>query len=272
LALIKKFSLPILLILFGAYLSVSAAMYFAQDRLLYNSSGENLSPQQQGLRDVEVIKLKTPDGEVLQAWFHQPALNMPTILFFHGKGGNISNRSDRFAYYVSKGYGVMFPEYRGFGLSTGKPSEVGFRIDSETAYVWLNSKGISPDKILIAGESLGTGVAVMLAAHRPAKALSLEAPYSSIADVAADRYWWLPVRFLIKDDFNAMAEIRKVKIPVLMQHGTNDKTIPIKFGQTLFSAANQPKTFFKIEGGTHLIFNKPTWERQLTFFEKLYDQ
>ena len=254
------------------YCLVVLAMYTLQDSLLYDPRTDHITPEQVGLANVKTLELTAPDGEKLVAWYTAAAPNKPTILFFHGKGGSISGRSQRYAYYTSKGYGALFLSYRGYGASSGQPSRDGIITDAETAYDWLLAQGVTKNHILVVGESMGTGVAAILAARRPVAAISLEAPYSSIEDVAARRYWWLPVRLLIKHNFDPVNEIAKIHVPILMQQGDNDASIPIEFGRKLFAAANEPKEFVVIPGGTHAIFNEPVWARELAFFDKVIAQ
>jgi uncharacterized protein len=244
-------------------------MYSVQERLLYDPSSELIVPHEVGLLNAQVIKLATSDGEKLIAWYAPAAKGKRTVLFLHGKGGNIGGRPKRFGFYTSKGYGVLFLSYRGYGGSTGHPSERGLLIDAETAYDWLIEAGIGADQILLVGESMGTGIAVMLAARHPVAALALEAPYSSIADVAEERYWSLPTRYLINENYEAFAEIKRVRAPVLMQHGEQDESIPIRFGEKLFGAANEPKEFIRIPGRNHFIFGEQTWATEIEFFERV---
>ena len=260
----------IALFAFLSYGALVLAMYSLQESLLFQVSNDYTKPEALGLNNVTEVKLTTPDSMVLVSWYTKAAKGKPTILFFHGKGGSISGRPKRFAYYTSKGYGAFFLEYRGYGASTGKPSEAGFIMDADAAYDWLINNGVAPKDIVLAGESLGTGIATITASRHVVAALSLQAPYSSIVDVAAARYWWLPVRLLIKDPFDSASAITKVHVPVLIQHGVADQTIPIQFGKKLFAAANEPKEFVIVPGAGHNIFDEPRWARELAFFDSLY--
>jgi uncharacterized protein len=259
------------ILIFGIvfYSLIVFAMYNLQEKLLYLASHEYIKPEALGLSGVSEIELLTSDNEKLVSWYSKASPGKPTILFFHGNGGSISARPQRFAFYTSQGYGAFFLEYRSFGASTGSPSEAGLMMDAEAAYNWLNKNGVSPKDIMLAGESLGTGVATITASRHQVAALSLQAPYTSVADVAAARYWWLPVRLLIKDPFDAASAITKVHVPVLMQHGEIDQTILIRFGQTLFAAANEPKEFVVVPGGYHNIFDEKRWARELAFFDSV---
>ena len=147
---------------------------------------------------------------------------MPTILYFHGNAGEIGDRPLRFNYYHSRGFGVAYLSYRGYGGSSGSPSEAGLITDATAAYDWLIAKGVEPSRIAVLGESLGSGVAVQLAAKREVGAVALEAPYTSTVDVAANIYWWLPVHALMKDQFKSMDFISAVVAPLLIIHGDQD--------------------------------------------------
>ena len=161
------------------------------------------------------------------------------------------------AFYQSKGFGALFVSYRGYGSSTGAITERGLIIDALTAYDFLISRGIGPEMIMVVGESLGTGVAVQLAAQKKVAALALEAPYTAAVDVAAGIYWWLPVRLLMKDQFLSRDYISRVTAPLLIQHGDRDGIIPVAQGQRLFALANEPKQLVIIPGESHDIIGSP---------------
>lgn len=249
-----------------AYLAIVVLMYVKQDALTFDADTRRVSPTEVGIVNATEVTIETPDGETLVAWHTEARPGMPTILFLHGKGGNISHRPRRYRYFTEQGFGVLFLDYRGYGGSTGEPSEQGLMIDAETSYDWIVAKGVAPQQLVLVGESLGTGIAVKLAAQKPVAALALEASYSSLADVAADRYWWLPVRPLIKNPIDVTADIAKVKVPLLIHHGDADQTVPIAFGRKLFALANDPKEFVTIPGADHFIFNESTFAREVAFF------
>jgi uncharacterized protein len=262
------FALPVL-----AYGLVVLVMYLIQDSLLYDPRRENVTPEQVGLSNVETIELISQDGIKIVAWYTPASASKPTILFFHGKGGNIGGRPHRYSYYTSKGYGVLFLSYRGYGPSEGEPSANGLIADAEASYDWLKSQGVEAKNIVVVGESMGTGVATILAANRPVAGIALEAPYSAIVDVAADRYWWMPVRFLMKENLEPIKVISNIRTPILMQLGDQDKSIPLEFGTKLFDAAKQPKELVVLAGfGHNDIFAETTWSRELAFFDRVIVQ
>ena len=213
-----------------AYLIAVCAMYFLQRELMYFPTARNLSPSQVGLSNVEVLSLLTADEETIVAWYASAAEGQPTTLFFHGNGGEISDRRDRFATYQTAGMGVMFVSWRGYGGSTGSPSEEGILIDAHTGFEWLIEQGIEASSIAVVGESLGTGAAVRVAAEYSVGALILGAPYTATTDVAAAQYPWLPVRLLMKDKFRSVDYVKDITAPTLVLHGTSDQVIPYRFG------------------------------------------
>jgi len=140
--------------------------------------------------------------------------------------------------------------YRGYAGSTGQPSEHGLLQDAAAAYAFTVAR-YRADNIVVWGFSLGTGVAVALAAEQRIGRLILEAPYTSITDVAASAYWFAPVRLLMQDQFRSDAQIARVKVPLLVMHGALDSTIPVAFGERLFALANEPKRFVRLARGGH---------------------
>jgi fermentation-respiration switch protein FrsA (DUF1100 family) len=245
-------------------------MYLFQRNLQYHPENKGLTPASVGLSDVHDLRLATPDGESIRAW-HLPApAGRPTILFFQGNAGEIGDRPARMAFYREQGFGALFVSYRGFGGSTGSMTEAGLITDALTAHDWLLAQGITADKILVVGESLGTGVAVQLAAQRPVRAVALEAPYTATVDVGAEIYWWLPVRWLMKDRFPSRDFIGRLDMPLLIIHGDADRLIPVHHGRRLFDLAPEPKEIEIIPGGGHDVILEPVvWEREVAFFERV---
>jgi fermentation-respiration switch protein FrsA (DUF1100 family) len=252
------------------YILAAAFMYVSQRNHQYFPSRQGLTAGAVGLFGVEDLKLSGKDGVVLQAWYSPARPGKATILFLHGNGGEIADRVERFAAYQAGGLGVFFLSYRGYGASTGSPSEGGLVSDALTAYEWLVEHGVKPDQIMLVGESLGGGIAVQLAARKPVAALALEATFASAANVAASVYWWLPVRLLMKDKFDSFAFIGKIHVPLLVTHGEADGVVPLSEGKKLFALANEPKQMVVVPGGTHVsIFAGETWTREMRFFEEL---
>ncbi len=226
---------------------VIVALYAGQRKILFPCDAAEVDPATLGLK-AEILRLNTEDGESLLAWRIPPAPGQPLILYFHGNAGGIDLRVERFRAIAKAGMGLLAIEYRGYASSTGSPSERGLKLDGEAAYAAAIASGVAPERIVLLGESLGSGVAVALAARHKVGALVLDSPYSSIADVAAAAYWFVPVRALLRDPFRNDLLIGSVDAPTLMAHGTKDRVVPIRFGEKLFALANPPKEFWRVEG------------------------
>jgi uncharacterized protein len=234
---------------------VVVGLYAGQRKILFRCDAAEVDPATLGLK-AKVVRLKTEDGESLLAWSIPPLAGRPLILYFHGNAGGIDLRIDRFRAIAKAGMGLLAIEYRGYASSTGSPSEQGLKLDGEAAYAAAIASGVAPDRIVPLGESLGSGVAVALAARHKVGALVLDSPYSSIADVAAATYWFVPVRALLRDPFRNDLLIGSVKAPTLMVHGTKDAVVPIRFGEKLFALANPPKEFWRVDGAVHLALGE----------------
>jgi fermentation-respiration switch protein FrsA (DUF1100 family) len=238
------------------YFVALAVLYLAQRKLLYFPNTVEVSPASAGLANAERRHLTTSDGETLLAWYIAPAAGKPLILYFHGNGGGLDLRAERFNALVRPGEGLLAVEYRGYAGSTGAPSEAGLLADGEATYAEAGRLGFPPVRIVLMGESLGSGVAVALAARHEIAALVLDSPYSSIADVAAPIFWMFPVRALMSDSFRSDLRIARVVAPLLIVHGTKDEVIPIRLADKLFALARTPKDFIRVEGGGHLALGQ----------------
>lgn len=235
----------------GVYLTVLALMYVFQRKLLYFPETTRTPPAAAGLPQAEEVTLTSADGERLIAW-HIPAQSgRPLFLYFHGNGGSLRLRADRFRRLTANGSGVFGLSYRGYGGSTGSPTEAGLLADADAAYAFVR-KRYAPEQIVVFGESLGTAVALAVAVKHPAAKLILDAPYSAAVDVAASVYPYVPVRFLMKDQFRAGDWARQVKIPTLVLHGERDHIIPIRFAEALYELIDAPKSFVRFPRGTHV--------------------
>jgi hypothetical protein len=230
-------------------------LYVGQRKILFRCDAAEVDPATLGLK-AKVVRLKTEDGESLLAWSIPPAPGRPLILYFHGNAGGIDLRVERFHAIAKAGMGLLAIEYRGYASSTGSPSERGLKLDGEAAYAAAIASGVAPERIVPLGESLGSGVAVALAARHKVGALVLDSPYSSIADVAAATYWFVPVRALLRDPFRNDLLIGSVNVPTLIVHGTKDRVVPIRFGEKLFALANPPKEFWRVEDAIHLAMGE----------------
>lgn len=199
---------------------------------------------------IQQVALRTSDGETLVGWYLPPEPGQPVFLFFPGNALGLSVYEWRYRLWSERGAGFLAVGYRGFSGSTGKPSEAGLAIDAETAWTWLTARH-KPETIVINGYSLGTGVAVRLAATHRARALVLEAPYTSTVDVARPHFTWIPVDALMQDRFDSRKLIGSVRVPIMIVHGDQDRTIPFALGEALYEAAPSPKRFLRMPGVDH---------------------
>ncbi|MBC7833314.1 MAG: alpha/beta fold hydrolase [Hyphomicrobium sp.] len=223
------------------YAVVALSAFFFQRRLTYFPDPQRTAPASFNLPRVEERIIETADGERLVSWFAPPSPGRPTLLYFHGNAGNLANRSERVRRFLARGYGVLFMSYRGYGGSSGNPSERANVADAMRAYEMLRQEGVAPEDIIVYGESLGSGVAVQVAADREVAGLVLDAPYTSIVDVAAESYPFLPVRPFIFDRYETIRFLPRVTAPLLVMHGEEDRVIPVAMGKAVYAAANAPK-------------------------------
>ena len=233
----------------GFYIVAVGAAFIFQRAMLYHPDPRLRAPDPAG-PPLQVIRLTTSDDQHLVAWYEPPTDGKPTLLYFGGNGDSLAGDQDRLRQITAKGVGVLDVGYRGYSGSSGHPTEAGLHLDAEAAYAWLAAR-VPPQQMVIAGHSLGSGVAVRLAATHPAWALVLESPFTSAKAVAQRLLPWAPVSLLMQDRFESDRWIGQVRMPILIVHGDRDGTIPFAQGQALFALANQPKTFVRIPGGGH---------------------
>jgi len=179
-----------------------------------------------------------------------PRDDKPLVLYFHGNGGSLRYRVARFNALTADGTGLLALSYRGYGGSSGSPTEDGLLADAAAAYAFAAAR-TPAERLVLWGESLGSGVAIALAAEQKVARMVLEAPFSSAVDIGARAYWFLPVRLLMKDQFRSDLRVPRVKVPILILHGSQDGVVPISFGERLFALANEPKRMVRINGGGH---------------------
>ena len=239
-----------LIVLAVGYLAVVVLLYVAQRALMYFPDKARIPPAVAGLPGAQELMLETSDGESLIAWHVPPRDDRTVVLYLHGNGGSLRHRAGRFRALTAGGTGLLAVDYRGFGGSSGHPTEAGLLIDAETAYGFAAAR-YPAARIAVWGESLGTGVAVALSSGRPIGRLVLEAPFTSAVDLAARQYPFVPVRWLMKDQFRSDLRIGAVAAPLLVLHGARDTIVPIEYGERLFGLAREPKRFVRFPQGEH---------------------
>lgn len=237
------------------YILVAAGMFFMQRSLYYKPDRALNYPYTYEL-DMELNGLVTLDGVRLTAWISRAKDNQPTLVYFHGNAGHLGTRNKRFKAFQEAGLGIVAISYRGFGTSEGSPSEQGLFQDAQAAMALART--LAPDdKLILFGESLGTGVAMAMALENPTvKAVVLEAPYRSIAARGKELYPWLPVDWLILDRFDNEERAPDLKIPLLVFASDTDTVVPYAHSQRVYElAGTSKKTFITYKDTGHSSFD-----------------
>ena len=232
------------------YIGIVVVLYATQRSLMYFPDTSRTTPAEAGLPEASEISLVAADGVHVTAWLAAPQGDKPVIVYFHGNGGSLRYSAARFRQLIGAGIGLVALEYRGYGGNEGGPSEPGLIADGEAAYAYAAAH-FPVGRIVLWGQSLGSGVAVAVAAEKPVSRVILEAPFTSAAAVASMRYWYIPIGFLMKDQFQSDRRISKVTAPLLILHGVKDQVVPYKMGERLFELANKPKHIVRFLDAGH---------------------
>jgi hypothetical protein len=254
-----------------AYAALLALVFLFQSHLVYfphMGRGIAVTPQSYGLA-FEAVTITTEDRERLAGWWVPAAQPRGTVLIFHGNAGNISHRLDYLAMFHKLNHNSLIIDYRGYGNSTGSPSEQGTYRDAEAAWRSLTGeRGIKAGEIVVFGESLGAAVAAWLAARVNPRALVLASAFTSVPDLGAQVYPFLPVRLMSRFSYDTIGAVRSLKSPLLIAHSPQDDIIPYSHGRALFAAGNEPKQFLELKGGHNdgFLFMRQEWVAQLGAF------
>jgi uncharacterized protein len=259
----------LLLILLVMYITLVGLMYVLQRKMMYLPQKNIERSEHYGLSGFGEHFAKTSDGITIQLWYKPAQPDFPTIIYFHGNAGHIGDRASLLGTLAEKGFGVLGTSYRGYGKSDGSPTEKGIYNDARAAIDFLVSKqNIPASKIMLFGESLGTGVATQMATEYPVAALMLQAPYKSVAGRAAEIYYYIPVNWLISDRFDSIDKIDKVKCPLMIFHGELDDVIPITHGKALYEKATCLKRSFFLPHVGHNDFDSDVISAHVLDFAK----
>ena len=227
-------------------------LWFVQRSMIYFPFGAAPDPASVGLRDTDTVTIATDDGETLQGWWVTEAAARNTVIVFNGNAGNRAYRADLALALRARGFAVLLFDYRGYGGSTGRPTEQGLAADARAARAYVMSRAdVDPDRVIYFGESLGAGVAVGLAVEAPPAALVLRSPFTSLGDVGQIHYPFLPVKRLLRDTYPNADRIGRVTCPVAIIAGDRDGIIPISQSRAIYDAAREPKTWTVIAGADH---------------------
>jgi fermentation-respiration switch protein FrsA (DUF1100 family) len=212
-------------------------------------------------RPFQDLLFQAEDGVQLHGWFFPADNNSPrsalAFLLCHGNAGNISHRLDTAQALLTAGVNVLLFDYRGYGRSQGYPSEEGTCRDAQAAFHWLRDKGFAGRDIIAFGESLGGGVAAELALREPIGGLILQSTFTSMPDIGAEVFPWLPVRLLARIRYETCRKLPRIKVPVLIMHSRGDELIGFHHGEKNLAAANEPKLLWEIAGGHNAPLTDP---------------
>lgn len=267
---VLKIALFFVILSTGGWLSLPAL----ERQAIYPFDGTRLMPQAAGVAAREVVR--TRDGEIGIVWVADPAPGHPVILYLHGNAGNLAMRAGRFSHFTARGYGLIAPAYRGSSGSTGRPSEDKITGDMLALWAELGTliPGLTPGRVVLYGESLGTGVALKLVAQsgvQPAGVV-LEAPYRSLPDVVRDSLPQLaPLIPQMTSIWDSAEHARALRAPLLVLHGKTDPLIPIAQGRAVFDAAgSRQKRFVAVRGaGHHDVWRRTSLREMWRFVDGL---
>jgi pimeloyl-ACP methyl ester carboxylesterase len=210
-------------------------------------------------RPFENVFFETGDGIELNGWFFPANTNSPrahlAVLVCHGNAGNISHRLALYRALLQTGVAVFAFDYRGYGRSLGRPGEEGTYLDAQAAHQWLARKGF--EQIIVFGESLGGGVASELCLREKMRGLILQSAITSIPDIGAELFPWLPAKLLGAIKYDTRAKLPRLKIPVLVMHSRTDEIAAFHHAERNFAAANEPKLFWEISGEHNDALDEP---------------
>lgn len=247
------------------YVAFLAGLYFLQRDFQYVPTGEITALEAARLANTQLVSIPTGDDASLAGWYAPPAAGMPTILYYKGNSGSFSAEHERFAQWTAEGYGFLAFDYRGFPMTPGAITEDNILTDSMAAFDWLATRTDRP--ILIWGRSLGTGPATFVASQRDAGALLLETPFLSAVSVAAERYPFAPVAWLMFDQFHTNEWIRDVEELTFIAHGTADQTIAVSNSERLQALVPNPYPIWIEPGADHGdLWARGIWPRAKAFF------
>lgn len=255
------------------YLAVTLVVFVFQSSLMYFPRRELVAtPGAVGLQ-FESVFFTTSDGIVVHGWFVPHPDDVGTILFCHGNGGNISHRLESLFQFHRMGLSVFIFDYRGYGQSTGTPDEHGTYADVNAAWHYLaTTRKIRPESVVFFGRSLGGAIAAWLAKEHTPGALIIESSFTSIPEIGADLYPFLPVRILSRFQYNTRGHVKHVQCPVLVIHSRDDELMPFRHGQRIFEAAPEPKRFLEIRGGHNdgFLLSGTSYEEGIRSFLSLH--
>jgi hypothetical protein len=257
-------------VLIALYLGVLAYVYVTQRSFIYLPDTRQPDLVASGAAETfSGVTLTAADGIATVSWYRAADAGRPTLVLFQGNAGNIADRVFKVVPFLREGWGVLLIGYRGYGGNPGQPTEAGLYADGRAALGHLAQQGVVPGWLVLYGESLGSGIAVQMATEIRTGALVLEAPFTSLGDMAQRQFPYFPARWLVIDRFDSLAKIGSIPTPLLILHGARDAIVPVDLGRRLFDAANEPKALHVFPEAGHVdLYDHGAERAVIEFVEK----
>ena len=234
------------------YFFLGLILFIFQRRIIFNTSGHPGTPNDYNLYTTKEILITTEDNIDLLSWLHIGDKNLPFLIYFHGNSFHIGDRAYRIQKYIDKNWNVLLVSWRGFGGNKGNPTEKNLYKDGEAVLRWISANTeFKHNQIILYGESLGSGIAVELGVKYDFLSVVLEAPFTSISDIAKKRYKIFPTKFLVKDKFDNLSKIDKLRSPLLIISGKRDEIVPHDHSIQLLNRAKVKKKSVFIDEAIH---------------------
>jgi fermentation-respiration switch protein FrsA (DUF1100 family) len=246
-------------------------MYIFQRNFLYHPNVNNHLRGEKLNAEIKKIEIPSTENISLKSWFYKSSKNKYTVLFFHGNAGELDNRIYKLNELKNLNANYLIISWRGFSGNKGNPTENGLYNDARSAIRWLEENGITKNRIILYGESLGTGVAVEVAQNEKFAGIILESPYTSIVDTAKIYYPYLPVDLILKDKYLSLKKIKNIRSPILIMHGGLDRIVPVYMGKRLFNEIQSKKYGYFPEFDRHMMTYNSELKLEIKKFIKTLD-
>ncbi len=254
----------------GAYLLMVGFVTLMQRGMIDHHDTTRTRPDAAGLPEMVPVSLKTADGWISTSWYAPPkTAGRPTIVFFHGNSGTLADRAHKARAFLDAGFGVLLVEYRGYGGNAGRPSEQGLYADGEAAVGWLTGQGVPARRVVLYGESLGSGVAMEMAIRRHVMMVVLECPFTSLADLAPAYVLPSLAHLLTRDRYENLIKASSLRMPLLVVHGERDDLVPATMGHAVLNAAHTVKEgLFLPQAGHNDLWEHGAGKRIIDFISR----
>jgi fermentation-respiration switch protein FrsA (DUF1100 family) len=249
--------LSIVIPLVGFYVLLVGALHVLQRPMIFRADLSPSPPDRHSVPGFQEVAHRTGDGLDLRALYRPAAPGRLTVVYFHGNADGLSGSLRVTERLAAEGYGLLLVGYRGYDGNPGSPTEHGLYADSRSAMGWLSAQGVPASDTILVGNSLGSGPATEMAATFPVAGLVLISGYTSLPDVGAAVYPFIPVRLLMRDRFDNIGKIARVAAPILILHGTADRIIPYGHATVLAAAAGNRAQVVPFEGSGHELVGSP---------------